>query len=298
MPLPPLYKYLGVEGAKLTLRNRTFKHAKPADFNDSEDLTVQSVFPEALEDACRIMYDGFTDTILRNINNPPTCTNLDMRYKIGLIQQAFRNNPNAAEVVKAAKANDVIADVFDLDHLERSNQALIREINEFLQGYRVLCVSERIDSDRMWASYADNHQGIALRILPNTDKDSKFSLFRKVEYSEKRPPLFDDASTYQENSLFGDHEQNNRRYIERIIYTKTLKWQHEKEYRLCIPVMREKDWDVLSFHPEEISELYLGATINDAIRTEIVHLTKSTNPEILILQSVRSTGGQISFCKF
>jgi hypothetical protein len=46
MALPPLYKYLNVEGAKLTLGNRTLKHAKPSDFNDTEDLTIQSIFPE------------------------------------------------------------------------------------------------------------------------------------------------------------------------------------------------------------------------------------------------------------
>jgi hypothetical protein len=44
MPLPPLYKYLDFQGAQLTLGNRTFKHAKPSDFNDTEDLTIQSTF--------------------------------------------------------------------------------------------------------------------------------------------------------------------------------------------------------------------------------------------------------------
>lgn len=293
-----LYKYLGVEGARLTLRNRTFKHAKPSDFNDTEDLTIQSVFPETLEDACKIMYDGFTDTILKNINNPPTCTNEDMRLKVGLIQEAFRNNPAAADLVKAAKKNDLIADVFDLDRLRKSTESFIAEINEFLQGYRVLCVSETIDSDRMWASYADSYKGVALRILPNLDKDSKFSLFRKVDYQTKRPPLFDGALTYQENSLFGDHEKNNRRYIERVIYTKTLEWEHEKEYRLCIPIIGEKDWNVLSFYPEEIPELYLGAYMDDAVKTEIVSLAKSVNPQILVFQSDRGVGGQISFHKF
>ena len=39
MTLPPLYKYLNVQGAKLTLGNRTFRHAKPSDFNDIEDMT-------------------------------------------------------------------------------------------------------------------------------------------------------------------------------------------------------------------------------------------------------------------
>ena len=51
MALPPLYKYLDVQGAKLALGNRTFQHAKPSDFNDIEDLTIQSIFPEGVEAA-------------------------------------------------------------------------------------------------------------------------------------------------------------------------------------------------------------------------------------------------------
>jgi hypothetical protein len=53
MSLPPLYKYLNVEGAKLTLGNRTFRHAKPSDFNDVEDLTIQSIFPEETDAALK-----------------------------------------------------------------------------------------------------------------------------------------------------------------------------------------------------------------------------------------------------
>jgi hypothetical protein len=60
MPLPPLYKFLDVAGAKLTLRNRNFKFAKPSDFNDTEDLTIQSIFPEETEVALKAMSDNFT----------------------------------------------------------------------------------------------------------------------------------------------------------------------------------------------------------------------------------------------
>jgi Protein of unknown function (DUF2971) len=298
MALPPLYKYLGVEGARLTLRNRTFKHSKPSDFNDTEDLTIQSIFPEPLEDAYKIMYDGFTDTILKNIDAPPTGTDPKQRLQVGLIQEAFRNNPDAASAIKTIKKNDLISDIVDLEHAKKSTEAFIKEINEFLQGYRVLCVSERIDSDRMWTRYADNHQGIGLRILPNLEKDSKFSLFRKVDYQAKRPALFDNALTYQEKVLFGDHEQNNKHYIDRVIYSKTLEWEYEKEYRLSIPVIGEDDWNTLAFHPEEISELYLGANMNDVVKAELVGLAKSVNPKIFILQSIRGPGGQISFYKF
>src|SRR5260370_31243 len=67
MALPPLYKFLSVEGAKLTLGNNTFRHAKPSDFNDIEDLTVQSIFPEETEIALKTLEDGFTDVILAHL---------------------------------------------------------------------------------------------------------------------------------------------------------------------------------------------------------------------------------------
>ena len=35
-----------MNGARLTLTNKTFKHAKPSTFNDTEDLTTASIFPE------------------------------------------------------------------------------------------------------------------------------------------------------------------------------------------------------------------------------------------------------------
>ena len=46
---------------------------------------------------------------------------------------------------------------------ERS-KAYIKEINQFMQDYRVFCVSAHRDSEKMWYGYAENHKGIMLRI--------------------------------------------------------------------------------------------------------------------------------------
>jgi hypothetical protein len=83
MSPPPLYKYLDVQGAKLTLGNNTFKHSKPSDFNDIEDLTVQSIFPEDTEAALEKLSNGFTDVILQHLNDPPTCSS-PMKEKVAL----------------------------------------------------------------------------------------------------------------------------------------------------------------------------------------------------------------------
>src|SRR6266704_196095 len=110
MALPPLYKYLDVQGAKLTLGNRTFKHAKPSDFNDTEDLTIQSIFPEDMEVALKRLSDNFTDVIVRHVNDPPTCST-QLRDRVALIQSIYRQNPKAAEAIKQRIRKDPISNV-------------------------------------------------------------------------------------------------------------------------------------------------------------------------------------------
>jgi dsRNA-specific ribonuclease len=101
----------------------------------------------------------------------------------------------------------------------------------------------------MWTEYAEKHKGVFLRIQPSLAKDSKFQLFRPVIYREKRPPLYEDTLEFIAGALFGDREAQIKEIVERIIYTKTLVWQHEGEYRLAIPIRgKEKPWCTLPYH--------------------------------------------------
>lgn len=294
MTLPPLYKYLDVAGAKLTLGYRTFKHAKPSDFNDTEDLTIQSVFAEDIEEALKKMAGNFTDVILRNLNNEPTCSS-PMKEKIKIIQQIYRTNPGAADLVRAELMN-AGNQIYNVEYHRMRAQAYIAEINEFMQGYRVLCVSTHKDSERMWNEYAERHKGVSLRIQPNLAKDSKFKLFRPVTYREKRPPLYEDTLEFSADSLFGDHEARIKEIIERIIYTKTLDWQHEGEFRLVIPIGKnEKPWNTLSYHPEEITELYLGLEMEKSDIKDIVGMARTVNRDIAIFRAKRDGNGKLFF---
>jgi hypothetical protein len=294
MTLPPLYKYLDVSGAKLTLGNRTFKHAKPSDFNDTEDLTIKSIFAEDTEEALKKIAGAFTDVILRHLNEEPTCSS-PMKEKIKIIQQIYRANPGAADLVRAERIN-VGEQIDSVEYLRKQAQAHIAEINEFMQGYRVLCVTTHKDSERMWAEYAEKHRGVSLRIQPNLAKDSKFQLFRPVTYREKRPPLYEDTLEFSAGSLFGDHESRIREIIERIIYTKTLDWEHEGEYRLAIPIgENEKPWNTLPYHPEEITELYLGLEMERSDIEDIVGKARTVNRDIAIFRAKRDGDGKLVF---
>ena len=295
MALPPLYKYLGVQGAKLTLGNKTFKHAKPSDFNDTEDLTIQSIFPEDTEAALKKLTSGFTDVILQHLNDPPTCGS-PIKEKVALLQLVYRTNPGAADAIKAELAKEGGTPVFDVEHMRARAAAFVQEINEFMQSYRVLCVTTLKDSEKMWSGYAENHKGIVLRIEPNLAKDSKFQLFRPVVYREKRPSLYENTLDFLAGSLFGDQELRLRVMTERIAYTKTLDWKHESEYRLVIPRGQDEgEWNTLRYHPEEITELYLGLAMEKADADEIQSKARADNPKISVFQARRSEDGKLEF---
>ena len=291
-----LYKYLDVEGARLTLRTRTFKHAKPSDFNDCSDMTVERTFPEDDETAAALYKANFQEIILRNIDRAPTCGSEDDRKKVALIQTIYRQHPEFVQIAKQKTEEMKLTDIYDLDRLRKVRESVIADINRFLQAERVLCVSEKINSKKMWALYAQDHQGIALAIAPNMEKDSKYSLFRKVKYEEKRPCLYESAMSYFENSLFGDRGAETKRALDRVIYTKTKDWEYEQEYRLRIPMLEDSDWNAMPFHPEEIVDLYLGAEISTELKNECIGLAKTINPKINIYQCVIGSAEGVSFC--
>lgn len=169
MESPQFFKYLDLNGAWLTLRNRTFRHAKPSSFNDSDDLTVGGVF-ENHEQALCLLAATFIDTLASNLELAPTCAS-PMREKIKLIQKSILESP---EIVEAFKNNNVGNPVYgDTQYFSDMMEKHVREINEFMQNYRVLCVTTSCTSERMWKMYAQNHEGIALKIKPNLEKKLK-----------------------------------------------------------------------------------------------------------------------------
>ena len=178
--------------------------------------------------------------------------------------------------------------------MKKRNRDFVAEINLLMQNWRVLCVSTLNNSEEMWVRYADGHQGIVLRIVPNLEKESKFQRLAPVVYREKRPSLYESAASFQEDSLFGNQQTRFKKSLDTIIYSKTLDWENENEYRLAIPLGHgERDWNTLSYHPDEISELYLGVKMAVESKTEIIGLAQAVNPNIKIFEMFYDASGQL-----
>jgi len=295
MALPPLYKFLDVRGAKLTLGNNTFRHAKPSDCNDTEDLTLQSIFPEDLQAALIKAATGFPDVIARNLDAKPTCKP-SMAKSVVLLQAMFKAKPELAEVIKREMLNGEAAKTFDAEHMRLAVKETIDDINKQLQRARVLCVTTHKDSDHMWNEYAQKHEGIAIRIEGNAKKASKFERFAPVTYRGSRPSLFEGALSFVKDALFGDAEKRTCEIMDKIIYSKTVKWEPESEYRLVIHLGQdEPEWDTLRYHPEEVTELYLGSAMKQQDKADILATAKALNPNIKVFQAKRNAKGVIAF---
>ena len=84
--------------------------------------------------------------------------------------------------------------------------------------------------------------------------------------------------------------------LEKVVYAKTLDWQHEAEYRLAIPIGQDEEpWNTLRYHPEEITELYLGLAMDKADLDEILGKARAVNPKIAVFQTKRSADGRLIF---
>ena len=211
------------------------------------------------------------------------------------IQHGLRANPGTADIGQA-ELMDSVHQIYDVEYYRDRAKAHIAWINEFMQGYRVLCVTTHKDSERMWTEYAEKHKGVALRIQPNLAKDSKFQLFRPVMYQEKRPPLYEDTLEFIAGAFFGDRNARIKEIVERIIYTKTLAWQHEGEYRLAIPIGKDQPpWNTDPYYPEEITELYLGLEMGRSDIDDIVGKAGDINPDITIYRANRDCGRKLVF---
>lgn len=230
MSLPPLYKYLDVQGANLTLGNQCFRFAKPF-----EDMTAQSLFPDRLEKALPMLSDGFVDAVMTNLYAPPTGSSKQPAM-VTTLQSIFRVSPEQAKAVKEGLRKDPEKAGMSLDYWKTRSAEFVKDTNAFMQNYRVFCVTTDKACDRMWKEYAQADQGIALRITPSVEKASKYLKFAPVSYQEKRPPIFANTADFAAESLFGDQTERARAALSGIIYSKTTPYKFESEYRLAIPL--------------------------------------------------------------
>lgn len=233
-------------------------------------------------------------------------------FKLGgrLTAIRHRHTPERHETVRRARQAIVKADpgqietlkrqmkelgVFDVERMRAQSEGFVKYTNDFFQKYRIFCVSKDRASERMWEDYAQDHEGIVLRIEPSAEVDSKFTCFRAVTYREARPAVYDQTLDFMKDSLFADQEARTKATVNKIIYAKTLKYRFENEYRLAFPSDQDGDWEPQPYHPQEITELYLGLAMAYANRRDILAKARAVNPKIRVFRADRDAQRRLTF---
>ncbi len=133
-----------------------------------------------------------------------------------------------------------------------------------------------------------------MRLVPNVERDSVLRLMSSVTYQELRPSLYENTLDFISNSLFGDQQADRMKMLQRVIYTKTLRWHHEGEYRVAVPIGEgERPWNTLRFHADEIAEVHLGLGLSDIDRTVIRTIATRLNPATRIFTVERGECGDL-----
>lgn len=294
--LPRLYKYLDPNGAILTLQNRCFRHAKPSDFEDDFDVTAVGVFRGNSEETATQFAEALPEVILKNLEKEVTFKAPRLRALLNALIEHQRNDP---DTIKRFSENLSKIELFSVGHLDKVAKQHLKEINEYFQRYRILCVTHTNTSQLMWENYAKDHEGIVIEIEPNFEKCSKYQLFKKVHYEEEPPVLFPDVYGFLENALFAGQDERDefsKEVIERIIYTKTTDWAYEEEYRLAISLgTNEEDYNTLPYHPEELAKIYLGKNIDEGVRNRVVKTALTINRNVQIFQASLTEKGEFEF---
>lgn len=141
---------------------------------------------------------------------------------------------------------------------EYKNRTMEKIIEKFRKNTGICCFTTEKNNTLMWSHYADSHKGICVGF--DFSKDiNRYIQPRKVIYTEDYPV----AELFSEN-FFDNFYQG--------LFTKSLQWKYENEYRAIQPVANV----CLPYSKECIVEIIMGCQISPQTKIEIKEIINRT----------------------
>lgn len=148
---------------------------------------------------------------------------------------------------------------------EEQLHSVITKWQTFVESVRICCFCESIDNLTAWERYADNHQGIAISLIP--DSDNGLEQVQPVNYSNERPQL----TTLKEQVgqiLYNSASPITQRFAKHLL-SKGSYLEKEREWRALTPKngsFQATDNPAISLRkltPGSIRAVYLGAACDE-----------------------------------
>jgi hypothetical protein len=273
------FKYMSAGTAKIVLKNRTLRWSTPSQLNDPFDIQFNMDIradPATLKViALDRLWDVFEGRTRPNPRNP-----------LGALFSVL-----GARGIKISKEDllERIGPAYDegFARMMAVLPSVHEEASAIISSVKILCMSARPDNTLMWSHYAGNHSGVVLRFKSIPELDTPYGMAKPVNYVGEVPPLL---SEEQLADIFaGTGSIYEAGILDRTVYTKSLDWAYEDEWRLSTGTGRNPNepYEDCPFGGEEVDGVIFGLRTSGQEREEIAALLASF-PKVELME-VRRT---------
>jgi hypothetical protein len=270
------YKYMTAETAEKVIENASLRWSSPQKFNDPFDIQfdmhIDYKESELISQAINELWLAYSRK-----------KEFEAKNRLGyFVKEMSVKSPGIAEAdfkgrVKSGVVQSLAAQKVGLPKLQAWSR-------DQLQTVLVLCLTETPSNILMWAHYANCHTGVVLRFT--TLDVSSWGAARPVMYRHKMPLLFDHEELLK--FLTGRIQLNGDRLFHDSIYTKSMDWRYEKEWRVVWHGKEKVDYEDTKFNPVELSGLYLGCRVQSADSAKLIGLAKKLNANVEVFKGRKS----------
>lgn len=266
------YKYYSVNTAKTVLSKKTLQYTPPLSFNDPFDIQTDLYFDFSHEDFVKKFFPRFLN-ILKGKEQSSYNLPFYIPQMPSLDWETLPNNTSQ-------KIMDILQELFS----KIQNYYNIHW-KSMLPKVRVFCVSEINDNILMWSHYAENHEGVCIKLKVIPENDNHLCAAKKVIYTKTPPSItnvFNQLTIDDWIDIFlGQSQQNDTSDFLRFVLFKSCIWSYEKEWRVWFPSEIEQPSKPFyqKLDKDELDSIYFGCKCKEEDIFEIRSLAKDFNPE-------------------
>jgi len=235
------YKYASQNAGRLILETGTLRWSTPGTLNDPYDMQFDLHVEVDRVEVKRLALDKLWDAHY-GAKEPP------IGNLMGLLIRASRASfPQLTREEFEQEYGEAIEE--GLTRFERALPRFHKEIRDEIACTKILCLSEIAENPAMWAYYAEQHQGVVLKFRSVAELDSPWVAARPVRYHDDMPRLLD--ADFLADLAAGRVALEAWTILDRLVYTKSSAWAHEREWRIYTGDgrTREAAFEDAPFHP-------------------------------------------------
>ncbi|MFZ4126331.1 MAG: DUF2971 domain-containing protein, partial [Rickettsiales bacterium] len=273
-----LYKYVDAKAAEAIIESQKFRWGTPSHFKDPFDFNfnVMGKF-NADNETKKFMREA--RTMVAN----PYFEEVEVHPVIkGLVMAIKREEESKRKTLYATLENNIRAKYRKLEDIAKN---INWECGEFTRRIGIFCSSATHDNLAMWTHYADNHAGIVIKIKTfRNNAPNEFANVKPVKYKNTLPSVINHELL---KLAVPNEEPVASKVYEDFVYTKSLDWAYEQEFRSIRKIDKE-GFENVSFNPLAIDGVYLGANMNMQSRQNITKRLDKFLPHVEIVQCRRN----------